>query len=143
MRELASYLGVGTLSAMILSLIVEITPFIKINPLQWLGKHINKALLDNQSKIEKKLDDHITIGYRESILEFQEKILYFNFTFTLEQWNQVLNICEKYEAYIKDNNLTNGQVTEAIEFIKAEYHEALKNRKFRSIKGGNNNDTTR
>lgn len=129
--------GYITLGLFLFSLLIEITP-IKINPLSWLGRVINKDLVNKLNKIDNKLDDHIVKSYRNDILRFQEKLLFCpDKTFTREAWNQVLDSCDKYDAYIKDNHISNGQVTEAMKYIKASYQEVLKNRKFTdlSVKG--------
>lgn len=131
---MGGWIGIGLF---LFSLLIEITP-IKINPLSWLGRVINKDLVQKLNKIDNKLDDHIVKSYRNDILRFQEKLLFCpDKTFTREAWNQVLDSCDKYDAYIKDNHISNGQVTEAMKYIKASYQEVLMNRKFTdlSVKG--------
>ena len=49
----------GILSVIVLILsLIEITP-IKISPLKWIGKRINKEKIEKVDKFEKKLDEHI------------------------------------------------------------------------------------
>ena len=127
--------GLIILIITLISIFIEITP-IKFNPISHIGRVVNKDLMNEIKKVNTKLDNHIIMSYRDDILSFQDKLLnYPDRTYTREVWNHVIANCDEYDRYIKENNISNGQVTEAIIFIKASHQEALKNRKFTDLKG--------
>lgn len=130
----------GVLSVVVvLSYIIEISP-IKINPIQALGKLMNKPVLDRLDKtdahvdlIEGKLDGHIVSSLRSKILLFMDDIVERNQLKTRSQWAEILKACAMYEDYIEENHLINGDATEAIDFLHAEYQECLKTGKFHNL----------
>lgn len=134
--------GVIILVVTILSVIIEITP-IKINPISCIGKVVNKDILNEIKKVnvkvdgvESKLDNHIVMSYRDDILQFQDKLLnYPNRTYTMEVWNHIISSCDAYDKYVTDNDISNGQVTEAIIFIKGCHQKALNDRRITNLKG--------
>lgn len=118
---------------LILCMFIEITP-VKINPIGWFGKRLNKDMYARVDKIEKKLDTHIAEGYRNYILNFQRELLNDeNTQFTFEEWKKAINNCQDYEKYCEDNNIDNDIITQAIEFIRAEYQQALQNHNILSL----------
>ena len=140
METILSYCGVGGTAAILICLFFEIAP-IKIYPLRWIGNVVNRDLLssikeikDDVKEMDKKLNDHIVKSYRTNILDFQEKLLvYPERSHTRETWRQIIDVCSEYEKYIKENDLTNGTVTEAMLFIRHSYQEALVNKNFSDI----------
>ena len=107
----------------IIASLVEITP-IKFSPLQWIGKRLNAESLLRITKMEKKLDEHIAESYRNNILRVQDKLLRGELL-TREEWEKALKNCEDYERYIKDNDLSNDLVNEAMKYIHRKYQDAL------------------
>ena len=103
----------GWLSIVIIcSLFIEITPFIKINPIEWLGKRLNAYMNKRVDKIEKKLDEHIAQSYRTKILDFQDSLLKnpTNYRgFTKEQYDEVIDSISIYERHCKENKIDNGK----------------------------------
>lgn len=123
----------GWLSIVIvLSTLIEIAP-IKINPIQWLGNHINKSMFDKVNSIESKVDQHIAEGYRNSILKFQDRLLQGQNPFTLEEWAKIIDSCSAYEQFCKDNKIQNDVIKLAIRYIKQEYNKALTNKDFLNL----------
>lgn len=118
--------------AIVISLFIEITP-IKINPIQWLGNRINKSMFDKVENIEKKVDLHITEGYRNTILNFQDKLLSGKTLYTMEEWQKIIETCTAYDNYCKENEIPNEVVKLAITFIKQEYQSALKSHSFLNL----------
>lgn len=108
--------------------LVEIAP-IKLSPLQWIGKRINKQTLDRVAKIDKKLDEHIAQSYRTKILSFQDDILA-GCPKTKEQWFEVTNAITLYTEYCEDNDIKNGLCHQASIFLSAEYQRRLATRDF-------------
>lgn len=131
MKDILSYLGMGGFGLILLSVFVEIIP-VKINPIQWIGQHLNKSLLNKVENIENKLDNHIVNSYRQDILAFQNECLH-NVMHTQEQFRVVLKACSAYNKYIEDNNLENGEIDEATAYIKRVYQKCLDNHDFVDI----------
>lgn len=123
----------GWLSIVIvISMFVEIAP-VKISPIQWLGNRINKSMFDKVESIEKKVDLHITEGYRNTILNFQDKLLSGKSLYTMEEWQKIIDTCTTYDKYCKDNEIPNEVVKLAIKFIKQEYQSALNTHSFLNL----------
>jgi len=74
------------------------------------------------TKIEKKLDEHIAQSYRNKILNFQNELLRKE-RHSFEQFSEVLDAIDSYEAYCKENNVTNHKCTLAIDYIKSVYKQ--------------------
>lgn len=107
-------------------LLVEIVP-IKINPIGWLGKHLNASMDKRVDELEKKLDNHVAEGYRNYILNFQRELLTSNGQkFTFEEWKKAIKSCQDYENYCEDNDIDNDIISQAILFIRDQYQEALR-----------------
>lgn len=104
-------------------LLIEITP-IKINPIGWLGERLNARMYKRVDNIEKKLDNHVAEGYRNSILNVQRELLK-GTQFTIEEWNKAIESCQDYENYCKDNKIANGVIIQAITYIRSEHQVAL------------------
>jgi len=124
----------------ILTLLIQIAP-IKLDPWSWIGDQLNKHMSQRVDNIEKnmalidgKLNAHIVESYRTNILDFADKIMTGQaFTFTKDKWSQMIKVCDLYEAYVRDNNLLNGDATEAIEYIRETYHQLRKTNSFLSF----------
>lgn len=116
------------------SMLIEITPFIKINPIRWLGKHLNADMMERVNKIERKVDTHVAEGYRNYILNFQRELLNDkNIQFTFEEWKKVIKSCQDYETYCEENNIDNDIISQAIIFIRSEYQKALESKNIYSL----------
>lgn len=122
--------GIVSVLFIILSLI-EITP-LKFSPLQWIGKRVNAESLIRLSKMEKKLDEHIAESYRNNILKVQDKLIRGELL-TREEWEKALKNCEDYERYIRENELSNDLVNEAMKFIHRKYQDALNSASFQIL----------
>lgn len=108
----------------VLSCLIQITP-IKINPISWLGRMLNKDM----ARIEAKLDEHIAQSHRNKIFAFQTELLV-GTKHTQEQFLEVLEACEYYEKYVEQNKIKNGKATEAIKYIQRCYRKCLDERSF-------------
>jgi len=119
----------------IVTLLIQIAP-IKLDPWSWIGDQLNKHMSQRVDNIEKnmtiidnKLNAHIVESYRTNILDFADKVMSGQ-VYTKDKWSQMIKVCDLYEKYVKDNNLLNGDATEAIEYIREKYHELRKNNAF-------------
>lgn len=128
--EFFKNLTAGSLVAVIVLVLsfIEIVP-IKISPLQWIGRRLNKETLRKVGEIERKLDEHVAQSYRTKILNFQDDILN-NDNKTREQWKEVINAISAYETYCSENTINNGLCKEASAFLVEEYRKHLVARDF-------------
>lgn len=130
--ELIEYI-LGLLA--LLGITVEIIP-IKISPLGWIGKRINRTLIDkvdeieNQQKaIKEDLQEHIVDEWRTYILDFQNSCLNKR-KHTREEFTRVYKVCDKYEEYVKTRKIKNSEADQAISYIKRVYEECLEEGEF-------------
>ena len=111
--------GNATLLFVILASLVEVTP-IKINPitsvLRWIGNKINGPLMDRLDDQDKKSDDlRDTIDDNE-IDRIRWEILAFSNScrqgqrHTLDEFDHIIELNEKYHNILKRRNLTNGKI---------------------------------
>jgi len=118
----------------------EITPIIKFKPitmfLNWLGKKLNKEVIDDINKlkidvktIQKDLQDHTVESMRRDILNFADK-LRFDKLKSKEEYDYIIGLYDRYEKYLRDNNLDNGKVELAYEYITKKYKECMENNSF-------------
>lgn len=128
MAQIINYFGMGGTILILLAVFIEITP-IKINPIQWLGNHWNMGIKSDVDKINSKLDEHIAQSYRNKILDFQKEILRGE-RHSQEEFDEVIEACEAYEKYIKDNELSNGKCEHAIKYINHTYDKCLDKKDF-------------
>lgn len=133
LKEFLDSISAGSVLSMLVILLslIEITP-IKFSPLQWIGKRVNAESLIRLSKMEKKLDEHIAESYRNNILSVQDKLIRGQLL-TREEWEKALKNCEDYERYIRENNLSNDLVNEAMKFIHRKYQDALNSASFQVL----------
>jgi len=117
----------------VLMTLIEITP-IKINPIAWLGKHLNADMVTRVDKIEKKVDEHVAQSYRTKILNFQDNLLINGHNaYTLEQYAEVLNAIGNYEAYCTENDITNNKCNFAVSYIERCYKKCQNERSFANL----------
>lgn len=130
--------------------LIEISP-IKINPWSWLLSPLRKALtagiaekVDNVDKkidkVQQDLEDHVkeseierAQSARTRILRFSDEIV-LGQEHTKEHYDDILSSIDFYEKYCADHpEFPNNKCIMAIENIKAEYKEKLRNNAFVTV----------
>lgn len=106
---------------------------------QWI-KDVNKKLEEHDNwriDFDKKLDANteITRGIqidnkREAIIDFAARVIDENVPVTHEQFNRAFKLYGEYEAIIKEQNMTNGEIDVAHRIIKEAYENHLRNHTF-------------
>lgn len=133
-------LSAGSLVSIVVIILslVEITP-IKLSPLAWIGKRINADAIKRLEELEKrlnkvdgKLDEHVAQSYRNKILEAQNKLLT-GHVFTLEEFDEIIEACGKYETHCKENNVQNDKCKLAINYIHHCYKVCQDTRSFANL----------
>lgn len=88
--------------------------------LAMLGRRINKSAMDEIATIKKDFMEHKIDDWRNRILDFDNSQRNRR-KHTKEEFVQVIRICDKYEAYIEEHNIENGECVSAMNYIKKEY----------------------
>lgn len=107
--------GYITLAIVILGVFVEISP-IKINPIEWLGKKLNKTTLDKLKELEKIVDDNGIDAVRSRILA-NDALLAKGEIFTQDQWNCLYKDISKWGSYHEKYEDLNGIIKLTIAHI--------------------------
>lgn len=135
-----SYIAdIAALLAM-LSVIVEISPRIKINPWTWLlkivGNKMNADLLHNISDIEvqlkkqaKEIDKNERDRIRYEILDFANSCRNRQLH-TKEEFDHILEQYDKYEIIMAKLEQPNGKVNQAMKYINELYIDCQKQNDF-------------
>ena len=121
--------------------LVEIIP-IKVNPwsaiFRWIGRQVNREVIDKINVVETRLDKHIEDSEesdlklrRARILDFSSSIIR-GTNYHKEKWDFMIAECDSYEKYCHDNEIINGVATASIEEIRKLYQERLHNGTFLS-----------
>lgn len=129
---------VGSIAGVIavLSIFIEITP-VKINPisalLRWVGKQINKELMDKVNTLETKvgvLEKSDVINCRVRILTFADEIRR-GMRHSKETFDQVLSDIDTYERYCTEHpDFMNNKTVAAKAKILDVYSECIDNNDF-------------
>jgi hypothetical protein len=132
-------ISIGFIGVIILASLIQVSK-ININPwdavFNWIGKKLNKELLDKVKDVETKLDKHIADDDKEKLEAKRRDILSFANScmngrkHTKEQFIFVIKECDEYEAYIEANNVKNGEITSAMEEIRRLYKKCLQQNSF-------------
>ena len=121
-------------------IVIDLTPGIKFEPVRWvlkrLGNLINAGVNEQYEKIQKRLDElqmEVTEfkvdSWRTEILDFSDSCMNHR-RHTKEQFDHVIDTLNKYEKYITENKLTNGQVDVAHEYILEIYKQCIRENDF-------------
>lgn len=135
----------------IVASIIQISP-IKINPwtalVNWLGRSLNKQVIDKVEAVnkkiddvDKKLDDHIVESKNQELQSTRSEILSFGSSiisgrnYNKEKFDFMISKCDKYEKYCRENNVANGVADATIKEIRRVYSLRLGEGSF--LKEGN------
>ena len=122
------------------STLVQISP-IKVNPwsalARWIGRAINKEILDNVSNMQETLDKHITKDDERYAKQCRLRILRFNDEIlqqkrhTKEHFDEILDDITEYERYCKEHpEYINNKAVMAIHNVEHVYKECLAKNSF-------------
>lgn len=132
-------ISLGAVAIILLLSLVQVSK-INWNPwdkiLGWFGSKANSSLNKKVTELEKKFDEHIKESEEEKIENTRRDILEFcnscmnGRKHTQEQFRFILKKCDKYETYIEEKNLKNGEISSAIEEIRHIYSLCLQKNSF-------------
>jgi hypothetical protein len=131
-KELIEYIKYGVWILFGSGFIFEFAP-IKFSPislmLRWIGRKLNKDVEDKINSIEKKVDtvqsdlqNHKVESWRRDILDFANSLM-LGKRRTKEDFDNIISLHDKYEKYIEERKIENGQITLAFDYISKKYQE--------------------
>ncbi len=120
--------------------LIQVSP-IEVNPwsdlARWIGRAINKEILENVGSMQETLDKHITKDderyakqCRLRILRFNDEVLQ-NRRHTKEHFDEILDDITEYERYCKEHpDYKNNKAAMAIHNVNRVYAECLAKNSF-------------
>lgn len=116
-----------------IGIVIDLTPGIKVQPVRWLikqlGNLMNHDMKEQLDQLQKDFIEHKVDSWRTEILSFQSSCINHE-RHTKEEFDHVIDTLAKYDKYIKDHKLTNGQVDVAHEYIVDIYKECMRTNDF-------------
>ena len=120
----------------VLASLLEVSK-IKINPWSWLGRAINKDVIQKVDKIEqnladveKKVGESTAVNARYRILRFDDELLH-DVKHTKEHFDQILYDIDTYEKYCNDHpDFKNNLAVMAIRHITKVYQQCSRDNLF-------------
>lgn len=88
--------------------------------------NVTKAL----QECTKMTEEMFVQSSRDRIIDFASKVADVNSPVSKEEFNRILKVHEKYEDFLKEHKLTNGEVDIAYRIIKESYEEHMRNHSF-------------
>ena len=128
--------GIIAVGAVVVMSLVEISP-IKINPLSWIGKVLNKDILHKLEKVEKdvaevkkEVGESSAVTSRYRILRFDDEILH-DIKHSKEHFDQILLDIDVYEKFCDEHPyFKNNLAVMAIKHIKTVYEKCSRENSF-------------
>lgn len=114
-------------------IVIDLTPSIKFQPVRWvlkrLGNLINADIKKQLDELQKEVTEFKVDSWRTEILDFSDSCMNHR-RHTKEQFDHVIEILDRYDKYITENKLTNGQVDVAHEYIVEIYKQCIRENDF-------------
>ena len=138
-KEILEYIKYGAWILFGSGVVFEVSP-IKVNPissiLNWIGKKLNKDIVNKMKDIETKVDtvqidlqNHKVESWRRDILNFADS-LSLGRDKSKEQFLYIISLHDVYLKYIQEKGIINGQINVAYEYIEKQYNKHLENNSF-------------
>jgi len=140
--------------AFVASIGIEVVPKVKWSPwsalFKWIGSKFNDRIERKVSEVDKKIDsvnkkveelqselnNHIKESEMTNLLETRRDILEFANScmnkkkHTQEQYEFIIERCDKYEEYIEKNHIKNGVIESAIREVRRLYDKCRRENAF-------------
>ena len=132
-KELVELIKTAVTLLASLGVVIEFTPFIKINPLSWVlekvGAAMNKNLNEMVDKLSVQMTAHEIDQLRWNILDFANSCRQGR-RHTKEEFDHVIRCHSDYEKILKENDMENGQVNTDYKYIENIYYKCMKDNDF-------------
>ena len=114
-------------------IVIDLTPGVKFQPVRWLlkrlGNLINADIKKQLDELQKEVTEFKADSWRTEILDFSDSCMNHR-RHTKEQFDHVIEILDRYDKYITEYKLTNGQVDVAHEYILEIYKQCIRENDF-------------
>ena len=128
--------GIIAVCAVVVMSLVEVSP-IKINPWSWIGKVLNKDILNKLEKVEqdvaevkREVGESSAVTSRYRILRFDDEILH-DIKHSKEHFDQILLDIDVYEKFCEEHpDFKNNLAVMAIKHIKEIYSKCSRENSF-------------
>ena len=118
-----------------LGIVVDMTPGIELQPVRWiikqLGNLMNHDMEEKLEALQKDFTEHKVESWRYEILDFANSCMNHR-QHTKEEFDHIIDVHNKYDTYIKDKEIENGQIDLAYNYISEIYIKLLKENGFLS-----------
>lgn len=116
-----------------IGIVVDLTPGIKVQPVRWLikqlGNLLNHDMKEQLTTLQTEFEDHKVDSWRYEILDFANSCMNHR-RHTKEEFDHVIDTCDKYKTYIEAHKMKNGQVDVAEEYINELYRKCIRENDF-------------
>lgn len=128
--------GIIAVCAVVVMSLVEVSP-IKINPWGWIGKVLNKDILNkleiveqNVAEVKREVWESSAVTSRYRILRFDDEILH-DIKHSKEHFDQILLDIDVYEKFCEEHpDFKNNLAVMAIKHIKTVYEKCSRENSF-------------
>lgn len=128
--------GIIAVCAVVVMSLVEVSP-IKINPWSWIGKVLNKDILNkleiveqNVAEVKREVWESSAVTSRYRILRFDDEILH-DIKHSKEHFDQILLDIDVYEKFCEEHpDFKNNLAVMAIKHIKEIYSKCSRENSF-------------
>lgn len=111
-----------------LGVLVEFTPFLKINPVSYILKKIgaamNKDIAEQVTKLAEQMTEHEIDELRWNILNFANRCRNGQ-KHSKDEFEHVISDHAKYLKILESHGMQNGQVETDYKFIERVYHKYM------------------
>lgn len=111
---------------------VEITP-IKLSPLNWIGKRMNRDVTKRIDKLEKQFIESECDSMRTEILDFANSCRNGR-KHTAEEWDHIIDLLGKYERFCEDYKIENDKMPVNARYLRELYTKLSLDGKFEQRK---------
>ena len=119
------YITASGLGLVALMSLIQISP-IKLNPwdgiFSWLGHKLNRETDEQLKKLQEQIQTMWISSHRRAILRFARECRA-GIEHSSDEWTNVLNTAEEYEAFVKSHDITNGVITQDTVYLRNLYQE--------------------
>lgn len=113
---------------------LELIPFLPIKPwtaiLTFASRVMVGPLEAKVDDIKKTNDERWAERVRGDVLDFARACQYQKLH-TRDEWERIIDLVDRYEDYIEQNNLPNGKFTHAANYLKERYKRRLEKNDFK------------
>lgn len=119
---------------------IEVTPFIKINPVSWvmckIGHMLNAELLKEVTSLKKEFHEHLKDEDIKEINSIRKEIVSFSLAcqrgehHTRDEFGRIFSRIDTYHKLIEKHKIKNGQIDIEVKYINQIFLDCEREHKF-------------